>query len=167
LSTAASNKYVTKLDKLDEGILTKILYVVKNRPEAIALLRTLSKYPNVVNAIKYSDITYLDSDIDKKIFNTLEYIDQDILKVLVDFYSNVSLDDDLFRLDSRASSQLIHEEESDIIDEAAVSDSEIAPALEISKTESDTNEIKAIDEESFKIYNKIKSLSNENILKNI
>jgi len=102
LTRGVSSTSVAKLNELDNGVLTKILYTVKNKPEAIALLRTLSKYPNVVDAIKYGDISYLNNDIDKKIFNTLEYIDNDILKVLVDYYSNISQNDDVFRADSRA-----------------------------------------------------------------
>jgi len=168
LSTAALNKIVAKLDKLDKGVLTKILCVVKNRPEAIALLRTLSKYPNVVNAIKYGNITYLNSDIDKKIFNTLEYIDQDILKVLVDYYSNVSENDDLFRLDSRASSQLINEEEATKLDDPLFSDSGIAPTSNISKSEGsieDINKIAAINEEGNKIYDAINNINNRKLKK--
>jgi len=66
LTRSVSNTIADKLDKLNNGVLTKILYAVKNKPEAIALLKTLSKYPNVVDAIKYGDLTYLTNDIDKK-----------------------------------------------------------------------------------------------------
>jgi len=57
LTRGVSNTIADKLDKLNNEILTKILYAVKNKPEAIALLKTLSKYPNVVEAIKYGDIS--------------------------------------------------------------------------------------------------------------
>jgi len=45
-------------------VLKEILKAVKNKPEAIALLRTLSKYPNVVDAIKYGIDVYLQTDMD-------------------------------------------------------------------------------------------------------
>jgi len=75
LTTTASNNIVDKLDKIDNSVLSKISYAVKNKPEAINLLKTLSKYPNVVDAIKYGDVSYLTNDIDKKIFITLEFIE--------------------------------------------------------------------------------------------
>jgi len=78
----------------------------------------LSKYPNVVDAIKYGDITYLTNDIDKKIFNTLEFIVNDFLKVLVDYYSNISQNDDVFRIDSRAESQFVDEDVTKLDDTA-------------------------------------------------
>jgi len=52
LTRGVSNTIVDKLDKINNDVLTKILYAVKNKPEAIALLKTLSKYPNIVDAIK-------------------------------------------------------------------------------------------------------------------
>jgi len=151
-----------KFDKLNNGVLTKILYAVKNKPEAIALLKTLSKYPNVVDAIKYGDISYLNNDIVKKIFNTLEYIDNDILKVLVDYYSNLSQNDDVFRTDSRAESQLIDEDETKL-DDTAVSDSGIHPISDISKPDSDiidANELAATINKAVKIYDRIKNKHN-------
>jgi len=66
LTRGVSNTIADKLDKLNNDVLTKILYAVKNKPEAIVLLKTLSKYPNVVDAIKYGDNSYLTNDIDKK-----------------------------------------------------------------------------------------------------
>jgi len=131
-----------------------------------------------VNAIKYGDKAYLETYIYNKIFKTLDYIDNDIFKVLVEYYSNVNQNDDIFRPDPRAESQLIDEEETPIIDEAAatklddsaVSDSGIAAASEIPKTESaitDPNEIEEINKESFKIYERINSSANKNISKNV
>jgi len=122
LTRGVSSAIADKLDKIDNDVLTKIFYAVKNKPEAIALLKTLSKYPIVVYAIKYGDLTYLTNDIDKKIFNTLEFIDNDILKVLVDYYTNISQNDDVFRIDSRAESQLIDEDVTKI-DDASIIDS--------------------------------------------
>jgi len=86
LSNVASTNIVANLSKLNDGVLSEILKAVKNRPEAIALLRTLSKYQNVVDAIKYGIDTYSQTEKDHKIFNTLKYIDNDIFKVLVDYY---------------------------------------------------------------------------------
>jgi len=51
LSTAALNEIVAISDEINDDVLKEMLKAVKNRPEAIALLRTLSKYPNVVEAI--------------------------------------------------------------------------------------------------------------------
>jgi len=64
-------------------------------------------------AIKENNEGYLQTEEDTKIFNTLKYIDEDILKVLVDYYSNISQDNDLFRSDSR-DSQVIEDEDVDL-----------------------------------------------------
>jgi len=163
LIRSVSNTIVDKLDKIDNGILTKILYAVKNKPEAIALLKTSSKNPNVVDAIKYGDLTYLTNDIDKKIFNTLEFIDNDILKVLVDYYTHISQSDDVFRIDSRAESQFIGEEDVTKIDDASIIDSGINPPTDISKVEGDiidVNELAAINAEAVIIYDRIKNKNN-------
>jgi len=122
----------------------------------------LSKYPNVVDAIKYGDLTYLTNDIDKQIFNTLEFIDNDILKVLVDYYSNISQNDDIFRTDSRAESQLIDEDVTKL-DDASIIDSGINPPTDISKVEGDiidANELAAINAEAAEIYDRIKDKNN-------
>jgi len=37
------------------GVFKEILNIAKKKPEAIALLQTLSKYPNVVELIKFPD----------------------------------------------------------------------------------------------------------------
>jgi len=98
----------------------------------------------------------------KKIFNTLEFIDNDILKVLVDYYSNISQNDDVFRIDSRAESQLIDEDVTKL-DDASVIDSGINPPTDISKVESDiidANELAAINKEAVKIYDRIKNKNN-------
>jgi len=60
-----------------------ILKAVKKKPEAIALLQTLSKYPNVVEAVKEGNEGYLQTEEDHKVFNTLSALDDTILKVLV------------------------------------------------------------------------------------
>jgi len=74
LTTIASNNIVNKLNKLDNGVLTKILNAVSKKPEAIALINTLSKYPKVVNVIKYGDITGLNSN-ELKISDSLNVLD--------------------------------------------------------------------------------------------
>jgi len=61
LTNAASNNIVKKLDKLDKVVLTKILNIVNKKPQTIALIQTLDKYPNVVNAIKTGDIGELNN----------------------------------------------------------------------------------------------------------
>jgi len=48
LTSKSSNDIIMKLEKLNKDVITDILLAVKNRPEAIALLQTLSKYPNIV-----------------------------------------------------------------------------------------------------------------------
>jgi len=55
LTAAASDNIVKKLDKIDKGVFKELLNIAKKKPEAIALLKTLSKYPNVVEAIKFPD----------------------------------------------------------------------------------------------------------------
>jgi len=162
LTRGVSNTIADKLDKLNNGVLSKILYAVKNKPEAIALLKTLSKYPNVVDAIKYGDITYLTNDIVKKIFNTLEFIDNDILKVLVDYHSTIDQNNDVFRADSRAESQLVDEDVTKL-DDASIIDSGINPSTYISKVESDiidAIELAAVYAEAVKIYDRIKNKNN-------
>jgi len=93
---------------LDEGVLTKILNAVKYKPEAIALIQTLSKNSNVVDAIESGDITGLNTSELKK-FDLLNVLDNNTLKVLVDYYSNINQDNDVIRTDSSAESQLIDE----------------------------------------------------------
>jgi len=88
LTTIASNNIVNKLNKLDNGVLTKILNAVSKKPEAIALINTLSKYPKVVNVIKYGDITGLNSN-ELKISDSLNVLDDNTWKVLVEYYSNI------------------------------------------------------------------------------
>jgi len=68
--------------------LTKILNSVSKKPEAIALINTLSKYPKVVNAIESGDITGLNPS-ELTIFDSLNVLDDNTLKVLVEYYSNI------------------------------------------------------------------------------
>jgi len=160
LTRGVSSTIVDKLNKLDNGVLTKILYAVSKKPEAIALIQTLSKYPNLVEAIKSGDMTGLNTS-ELKIFDSLNVLDNNTLKVLIDYYSTINVkSDDVFRADSRAESQLIDEEEDETkLDDSAVSDSGINPPSNISKTDSaiiDANEEAAINVEAAKIYDRIK-----------
>jgi len=168
LSTAASNKIVNNLNKIVNGVLTQILKAVKNKPLAIALIATLSKYPKVVDAIKSGVITGLNSS-ELNIFDWLNVLDNNTFKALVDYYSTVDQNDDVFRTNSRAESQLSDEEETKL-DDSAVSDSGINPPSEISKTDSDiidANEIAAIDVEATKIYDIFTNENNKDKLTNI
>jgi len=97
LTTTASNNIVNKLNKLDSSVLTKILNAACKKPEAIALINTLSKYPKVVYAIKSGDITGLNSS-ELKIFDSLNVLDDKTSKVLVEYYSNNEAD--LFKWNS-------------------------------------------------------------------
>jgi len=156
---------------MDKGVFKEILNIVKKKPEAIALLQTLSKYPNVVESIKFPDedkIKNLSMD-EKKIFNALQILDDRNLEILVDYYSNISQDNDLFRLDSKddlfridsKSSSEVNDEESDIIDEQLFRDSEIAPSLNVEVSVDDINEISAINEEAAAIYDAITILNDK------
>jgi len=113
------------------------------------------------------------SEDDKKIFDALQILDDKTLKILVDYYSNVSQKDDVFRSNSRAGSQLIDEEDvpaATKLDDPAYSDSGIGTASNISKTEvsvEDVNEKAAIYAEGAKIYESINDMKNKNILTNI
>jgi len=139
--------------------------LLKKKPEANALLKTLSKYPNVVEAIKFPDEDKIKNLImdEKKIFNALEILDDRSLKILVDYYSTMNVkSDDVFDTSSRAESQLLDEDETKL-DDTAVSDSGINPPTDISKPESDiidANEIAAINKEAVKIYDRIKNKNN-------
>jgi len=163
LTTTASNTIVDKLNKLDNGVLTKILNAVEYKPEAIALIQTLSKYPNVVEAIKSGDISGLNTS-ELKIFDSLNVLDNNTLKVLVDYYSNINVkSDDVFDTSSRAESQLIDEDETKL-DDTAVSDSGINPPSDISKPERaniDANKTAAINIEAARIYDRIKDPNNK------
>jgi len=82
---------------------------------------------------------------------------------LVYYYSNISQNDDVFRTDSRAESQLIDEEDLTKIDDASIIDSGINPPTDISKVEKDiidANEITAINAEAVKIYDRITNKNN-------
>jgi len=70
-------------------VIIKICHIVNKKPEAIAPLNILSKYPNVVNAIKNDDEKVLINDNDQKLNNALSILDNNTLKVLVDYYSNI------------------------------------------------------------------------------
>jgi len=112
LTNAASQVIVNKLDKLDKGVLNKRLNTVNKKPETIALIQTLSKYPKVVNAIKTGDIAEL-NNAEIKVFNELNKLDDRTLDILVDYYSNVEPDSgSLFdtRPSSRASQALDEED---------------------------------------------------------
>jgi len=101
LTAAASDNIVKQLDKIDKGVFKELLNIARKKPEALALLKTLSKYPNVVEAIKFPDedkIKNLTMD-EKKIFNALEILDDRTLKVLVDYYLTINvLSDDVLTL---------------------------------------------------------------------
>ena len=84
LTNAASTAIVNKLDKLNKKSLKKILKVVEQKPEAIALLQTLSKYPKVGEAIKNGNASGLNQD-ELKIFNALGVLDDNILNIFVDY----------------------------------------------------------------------------------
>jgi len=92
LTIAASNYIIDKLDNINDDVLKEIWYITRNKPEAIALLNTLSKYPNVVELFKSDNLADLDnlSEDEKKIFYALQILDDKTLKLLVDYYSNVS-----------------------------------------------------------------------------
>jgi len=98
LSTAASNNTIAKLDNINDDVLKEILHISKKKPEAIALLNTLSKYLNVVELFKSDNLADLNnlSEDEKKIFHALQILDDETLKILVDYYSNVNLKDDVF-----------------------------------------------------------------------
>jgi len=50
---------MVKLDNLNDYVLKEILYITRKKPEAIALLITLSKYFNVVELFKSDNVTDL------------------------------------------------------------------------------------------------------------
>jgi len=81
LSTAASNKIVNKLDNINDKVLKEIMYITKKKPEASALLQTLSKYPNVYELIKSDNVDDIEnlSEDEKKIFNALQILDDKTL----------------------------------------------------------------------------------------
>jgi len=147
------------------------LKAVKNKPEAIALLQTLSKYPNVVEAIKEGNIGFLQTDEDFKIFNTLESIDNDVLKVLVDYYSKINPKvDDRFNSRPRSrNSQVIDEEEEIPVAtniDTAYSDSGIGTASNITEAEGrvdDANEKITIAKEGGIVYNTIVNKKNKSV----
>jgi len=62
LTTAESNNIIDKLDNINDKVLKEILYITKKKIEAIALLNTLSKYPNVVELFKSNNIANLNFD---------------------------------------------------------------------------------------------------------
>jgi len=88
LTTTASDNIVNKLNKLVNGVLSEILNTVSKKPKAIALISTLSKYSSVVSAIKSGDITGLNSN-ELKIFDSLNVLDDNTLKVFVEYYSSI------------------------------------------------------------------------------
>jgi len=82
---------------------------------------------------------------------------------LVDYYSTISQNDDVFRTDSRAESQFVGEEDLTKFDDASIIDSGINPPTDISKVESviiDANESAAINADAAKIYDRIKDKNN-------
>jgi len=163
LTANGSISIIMTLEKLNKDVLADLLSAVKNKLEAIALLKTLSKYPNVVEAIKEGNQAYLQTEKDSKIFDTLNVLDEDILKVLVDYYTTVNKNVDVFDTSSRAESQLIDEDDATKLDDSVVSDSGINPPTDISKVESDiidANELAAINKEAVKIYDRIENKNN-------
>jgi len=103
LTNAAQEVIVKKLDKIDNGVLTKILKTVRKKPETIALIQMLNKYPNVIQALKDDNIDNLNA-VELKIYSELGKLDDSTLSIIADFYSNISQDSDIFRIDSRDSS---------------------------------------------------------------
>jgi len=108
LSTAASNNIIAKLDNINDDVLTNILYITRKKPVAIALLNTLNKYPNVVKIFKSDNVDDLDNlcEDEKKIFYALQILDDKTLKILVDYYSNVNLKNDVFNSQDRPESKI-------------------------------------------------------------
>jgi len=170
LTRGVSSTIVDKLNKLDNGVLTKILNFVSKKPEAIALIQTLSKYPNVVDAIKSGDITGLNTS-ELKIFDSLNVLDNNTLKVLVDYYITINVkSDDVFDTSWRAESQLIDEDETKL-DDSVVSDSGINPQSDISTISKpppiNYSYSSVYQEQAAKIYEAIKSPANRNAKANI
>jgi len=96
LTNAASAVIVKKLDKIDNGVLTEILKTVRKKPETIALIQMLSKYPNVIQALKDDNIDNLNA-VELKIYRELGGLDDSTLTIIADYYSNISQHEDLFR----------------------------------------------------------------------
>jgi len=75
----------------------------------------LSKYPNVIQALKDDNIDNLNA-VELKIYSELGRLDDSKLTIIADYYSNISQDNDLFRIDSKSSSQ-VNDAKSDTNDE--------------------------------------------------
>jgi len=166
LTAAASDNIVKQLDKIDKGVFKELLNIAKKKPEAIALLKTLSKYPNVVEAIKFPDedkIKNLTMD-EKKIFNALEILDDRTLKILVDYYSNINVkSDDVF--DTSLTQDITEEKDIGDVDSGTATATDIST---ISKPPAINYGNSIVNQQqAAKIYESIKSPANRNLIGNI
>jgi len=68
--------------------LSEILKTVSKKPETIALIQMLSKYPNVVQALKDDNVNNL-NDVEIKIYREIGTLDDNILSKIADYYSKI------------------------------------------------------------------------------
>jgi len=83
LTNAASEVIVKKLEHLNSGVLTKLVKTINKKPETIALIQMLSKYPNVVQALKDFNVDNLNK-IEHILYNELGRLDDNTLSIIAD-----------------------------------------------------------------------------------
>jgi len=88
LTRRVSNGIINKLENLNKGVLSEILKTVSKKPETFALIHMLSKYPNVVQALKDDNVNNL-NDVEIKIYCELGTLDDNTLSIIADYYSKI------------------------------------------------------------------------------
>jgi len=88
LTRGVSNSIVKKLEDLNNGVLREILRTINRKPEVIALIHMLSKYPNVVQALKDDNVDNL-NPIEQKIYLEVGSLNDRKLSIITDYYSKI------------------------------------------------------------------------------
>jgi len=165
LTNLASDVIVKKLENLNRGVLSDILKTVSKKPEAIALIHVLSKYPNVVQALKDDNVNNLNG-IELKIYNELGALDDRTLTIIADYYSKIEPNiGDVF--DTSSTQDLTEQTDvKQIDDDSGITTASSISAISTSPFINYSNSI-IYQEQVARIFESIISPNNKNILSNV